>query len=374
MIHQYPLGDQIVCFDEQSERLSVANVVGARILELHEAGATQQDICDTLFDEFETSKEQIEGDVRTFVQRWQSGDITRFSPAQTHVPDTQYVPERPLRSTSELTCHLPAGYFKIRSESAAVIQLLHPMFSLSKNIVQVPRELIVEIFEEDGRFPIVYDGCTVDTGYSTEDAAVLCHRAINILVSFVESHAITLHAAALSMGEHGVLFSARGGSGKTTLTTYLMTQGYGLINDDAIHVSAEPVNLLPIPVALSIKKGSWPVVSQWFPELLQQKVYGDAEIEIRYLPVIDAQACHESVPCKLVFFPRYRSGAETVVIPIDLATALTMLIDGGCYLPRPVKATHVKRLISWAKGLEFYSLEYSSVQEAEAIIRKLLLQ
>lgn len=374
MILQFPLGDQIVCFDDQSERLNVANLAGARILELYESGVAHEHICETLFAEFDADKEQIDQDVRTFVQHWQSGDVTQFSPAQTHVPDTQYVPDRPLQSVGEMLCHLPTGTFKVRSESAAVIELLQPMFGLSENIVQTPQHLIIEIFEEDGLYPIVYNGHTVDTGYSIESAAILCHRAVNVLVSFVESHAITLHAAAVSLGVHGALFSARGGSGKTTLTTYLMSQGYELINDDAIHLSADPIHLVPIPVALSIKKGSWPVVAQWFPKLMQQKIYAGVDTEIRYLPLADDQACSVPVRCNVVFFPRYRISADTRVLPIDQATALTMLIDGGCYLPKPVEAAHVERLVCWAQELEFYSLEYSSVQEAELIIRKMLLQ
>lgn len=374
MIFKFPLDDQIVCFDDQSERLSVANPVGARILELHVAGLEHELICNTLFEEFDASRNLIEQDVRMFVQHWESGEVTQFKPLQTHVPDTQYVPYRPIQSVSDMVFHLPSGTFTVQSESAEVIDLLRPMFCLSEAVVQTPRHLTVQIFSEGENFPIVFEGHTLDTGESVEHAALVCLKGINVLVSHVESHALTLHAGAVVLGNSGVLLAARGGSGKTTLTAYLVACGYQLINDDAVHICAEPVNILPIPIAMCIKPGSWDIVAQWYPNLFQQKVFGSPDLEQRYLPPNDEQAARKHVPCKVVCFPHYRADASTRLTPIERPAALARIIESGCYLPKPIEAEHVERLVIWAQSLEFYSLEYSSVQEAESQIRTLLQQ
>lgn len=374
MIFQFPLDHQIVCFDDQSERLSVANPVGARILELHVSGLLHSEICDIVFSEYDADREKISLDVHSFVRRWETDDITKFRPKQTHAPDTQYDRHRSLNRVSEMTFHLPSGSFSIHSESAAIIELLRPMFRLSEAIVQAKRQLTVEIFEEGELFPIVCDGQTLDTGYSVEHAAVLCLRAMNVLVSSVESHAITLHAAAIALGGEGILMAACGGSGKTTLTAYLIAHGYELINDDSVHLSAEPIHIVPIPVAMSIKAGSWDILAQWYPYLLQQKIYGTPDFEQRYLPPTDEQVACEPVPCKAVCFPRFSAGVSTQFKRVDRPTALTKLIESGCYLSKPVQASQVDLLVRWVQSLEFYVLEFSSVHDAEAVIRKLLHQ
>ena len=372
MIYQFPLDDQIVCFDSSSEKLCVANRVGARILELHVAGSSQEDIGSTLFKEFDASQSQIDDDVSQFLQRWVSGDVVQFQPAQNHEPDTAYVPSRALQPVANTIIHLPMGSVTIQSESAVVIDLLRPMYQLTQSIVQTSRKVTLNIFVQGDRFPIVYNGHTLDTGISVEDTALICLGVINVLASYIEEHAISLHAAAVSSGDTSVLLAARGGSGKTTLTAYLVANGYKLINDDAIHLSTEPVKIVPIPVALSIKSGSWDVVAQWYPHLMQQAVYGPPDRRIRYLPPSDDQVCLNSVACSIVCFPRYRTGASTEVLAIDKATALSMLIESGCYLPKPVKPAQVQQLVDWARGLTFYTLDYSSVNEAEAAIRVLL--
>ncbi|CAN0464010.1 unnamed protein product, partial [Hapterophycus canaliculatus] len=92
----------------------------------------------------------------------------------------------------------------------------------------------------------------------------------------------------------------------------------------------------------------------------------------RYLPPNDEQAARKHVPCKVVCFPHYRAEASTQLTPIVRPAALARIIESGCYLPKPIGAEHVERLVIWVQSLEFYSLEYSSVQEAESQIRTLL--
>jgi len=372
MIFQFPLDDQIVCFDDSSRQLSVANPVGARILHLHTSGLDQSAIVDRLFDEFEARREQIENDVRVLVQQWDAGELPSFRPTQTHEPDTDYAPHRPLQPVDQLLIHLPSATITVHSESAAVVAQLQSFSRLGESVVQTDISLRVDIFEDNGRFPIVYNGQTLDTGISIENTALVCLRALNVLVSFIESHAFTLHAAAVARDNKGILLTARGGSGKTTLTAYLISHGHQLINDDAVHVAADPMNMVPIPIAMSIKEGSWDILAQWFDHLPQQTAFGLPGSQQRYLPPDDVQVCTHAVPCSIVCFPCYRAHADTELVAIDRPTALSRLMQSGCYLPTPIEPAHIERLVSWAQHLDFYSLTYSSVEEAEGVIRELI--
>ena len=217
-----------------------------------------------------------------------------------------------------------------------------------------------------------HNGRTVDMGLSVVDAALACLRVLNVVLGEQTTHAFTLHASAVVKNNSGVLFAARGGSGKSTLAAYLVAHGYLLINDDSVQLTKQPTHLVPIPVPFSVKAGSWPVLAQWFPTLLQQRVFGIEGHELRYLPPTDAQVCRTPVACKVVCFPRYEQGATTKVTPVDRPTALSALIESGCYLPKPVQPAGVEELVAWAQNLNFYALEYSDLKEAAAAVDMLL--
>ena len=59
------LGDEMVMLNLDAESYYGLNEVGARLMQLAEAGATLEQIAEQLFGEFEVSREQLEHDVRT---------------------------------------------------------------------------------------------------------------------------------------------------------------------------------------------------------------------------------------------------------------------------------------------------------------------
>ena len=59
------LGDEMVMLNLDAESYYGLNEVGARLMQLAEAGATLEQIAEQLFGEFDVGQEQLEHDVRT---------------------------------------------------------------------------------------------------------------------------------------------------------------------------------------------------------------------------------------------------------------------------------------------------------------------
>ena len=59
------LGDEMVMLNLDAESYFGLNEVGARLMQLAQAGSTLEQITERLFEEFEVGRDQLEHDVRT---------------------------------------------------------------------------------------------------------------------------------------------------------------------------------------------------------------------------------------------------------------------------------------------------------------------
>ena len=59
------LGDEMVMLNLDAESYFGLNEVGARLMQLAQAGSTLEQITERLFEEFEVDRDQLEHDVRT---------------------------------------------------------------------------------------------------------------------------------------------------------------------------------------------------------------------------------------------------------------------------------------------------------------------
>ena len=126
---------------------------------------------------------------------------------------------------------------------------------------------------------------------------------------------VCLHAAAVAMPHGTVLLAGRSGSGKTTLAAELVAGGGALLADDLTPI--EPCTRLafPFPLAMSIKRGSWPIVSALFPGFDQVPEIALASTAIRYLPSPRHAPPGSGHKVLALLFPRYTPGASATINP-----------------------------------------------------------
>ena len=247
------------------------------------------------------------------------------------------------------------------------------MFLLSPKLVEPVHAIALDIFNQGDRYPIVSDSQTLDTGLTLADTAIKCLREINGLVARSQDWTIIFHASAVARDNAAILMPALGGSGKTTLAAYLMHRGFAYLNDDAVPLLARSTELLPIPVSLSIKEGSWPALAPCFPDLQSLRHFGPADRRMKYLPPGDTQVQLKPVPCRLLIIPEYdESQQELELVRLSEVDVFARIIQSGCIIEQPVQPAILEALVSWLDGMPCYRMVCSSLEGCDVVVSQLL--
>ncbi len=106
---------------------------------------------------------------------------------------------------------------------------------------------------------------------------------------------LALHGAAIAHNDRSILFLAATNSGKTTLTSYLVSKGFRYITDDCILLNKATFSVSPYTTPLHLRHGSLDVLRKYdvLPEKLQfldepsftRYIYTPTNCSIRSLPI-----------------------------------------------------------------------------------------
>ncbi len=141
--------------------------------------------------------------------------------------------------------------------------------------------------------------------------------------------AALLHASAVATDDGCVVLAGASGSGKSTLAAGLTAGGGRLVADDLLPLSPAGNTILPVPLAISIKSGSWPHLDTLLPDLSGQAVFHQRSLATRYYwPGPARFASGPVLPTAILFIDRRPAGPTEIraVPPID---AIGRLIGTG---------------------------------------------
>jgi hypothetical protein len=182
---------------------------------------------------------------------------------------------------------------------------------------------------------------------------------------------IAVHASAASLGGRGILFPASMDSGKTTLVSGLVRDGFSYLSDEAglidpatglLHPFAKPLwmeartlNLLP-GLATSLPRGHLWMMKKNFhiaPDELRPGAIGE--------------------PCEVAYViaPHYADGATTHIEPISKAEALMLLAENS-FNVSSFGSGGFEALAKVAEGAACYRLTVGSLDDATAAIRSVV--
>ncbi len=189
---------------------------------------------------------------------------------------------------------------------------------------------------------------------------------LNWCIATHAHHFLMLHAAVLEKEGRALVLPAAPGSGKSTLCAALTFSGWRLLSDEFALIDWNASKITPLPRPISLKNDSINIIQERFPYCEQGSlVEGTSKGTIAHLkPPLSAMLESENrpTPCWIVF-PQYQTDSDTILKPLDKASAFIKTIDNSFNYNQLGKQgfTSVRALIERCASFDF---RYSDLDEA----------
>lgn len=184
---------------------------------------------------------------------------------------------------------------------------------------------------------------------------------------------ISLHSGALYFNKIPLILPAASGSGKSTLSTYLMYQkNFEFLTDEVVMIDKHSC-IYPIPMAITIKEGSWKALESYGIPLNNLSIHKrfDGQL-LRFLPPHQIATEHLKVNGAYLVFPQYAAEAVTKIKPLSTLEALSIITTSGYEVFDSYDEATVKQWIDILENLKKYTITYSNMEDARQHIERLM--
>ena len=174
-----------------------------------------------------------------------------------------------------------------------------------------------------------------------------------------------LHGAAIACNGHSCLFLGATTSGKTTLTSYLTSQGFGYITDDCILLNRETFTISPCTTPLHLRSGGLEVLRKYscIPDTLE---FLDEETFPRYVYTPD-NCVTVPLPLGRIFFIT-RTEQVNRLEDMGMTERITALMKAPI-VEYPVDSSYLRFLTRLAK-VPCNRLLYCDMNYVKEILKK----
>jgi hypothetical protein len=366
----------LLLLDTSSNRLLAYNETARQAWECLERGLAAHEVADSLALHYGIPQRTALADVRAIFVHWQSyGLITAEGADQQMLPpptskavaDWAFMPKPQFAAI--FTCTIRDQVFAFAVEGARDAANLQVVFRHLETPNARPDFLLEVRAAVEGETALVIDGIEcMRTRVEEQLVGAINQIILERIYPGVEWLAM-IHGGAVARNGKGLAFPAPSGSGKTTLIAYLLACGYKYFADDLIALSLPAGEVAPWPLPLSIKAGSWDVLSSIYPDLLSFPRYDTGRGECRQIVPPSTVWDNSHVPLKYVFFPRYVAGATANLAKLTPFEALERFLSDHIWLGYPIKEQRVASLLNWLEDTPAYSVVYGNFADAERCIR-----
>jgi hypothetical protein len=177
-----------------------------------------------------------------------------------------------------------------------------------------------------------------------------------------------IHGAALGTAGKGLALAGPSGSGKSTLAAGLISRGYDFLADDLIALSEPRAMVVPWPLPLSIKQGSFESVKAHHPQLAEAAPYRTKGLEARVLIPPSSAWDADLIPLRCLVFPHFAEGAEAHARRLSSFETVERLLTDRIWLGSPITEQRMSAFLAWLDRTPSYALSYGNLTDGMQLI------
>jgi hypothetical protein len=363
-----PFDGGLVLFDAPGQRLHVLNAGAAIIWTMIDAGLSESEAAKVVAERAGLSPDEAALHVDVISWLWRPAPAAPAAPvAAAPTPAEREIsdPGAPfigsIRGTAfAVTCEDDSTWFRVVLALADCADAdARPAFRLH---VAAPPE---------GAMRLLRDGEEILSSGDDGEMAGAVFQAILERVNPGIDWLGLMHGAAVARDGAALLLPGASGSGKSTLAAFLAARGDLYLADDLIALRADG-RLVPWPTPFSVKRGSWPVLQPYYPELGRLPEVELLNRRIKFVPVGRAPWSHPPLPAAAIAFPHHSMRDEPGVAPIPPLEALAKLADERLWLGDPITEASIRRFLAWLATVPAYRITYRSLEDAGRQIEEIL--
>ena len=295
---------------------------------------------------------------------------------------SQETPQTDNFGSAQKAYHLPQGsslycldkwYFSIDSEDAALQKMLHT--SLQHLTCPLSDDITVNLFSiryEKGVYRLFFNQTLQKEVKGRNEVTPSLHGLLRQMYYNSLDFLIAMHAASLTYHDRVLIIPGISGAGKSTLSTYLTQHGFALFSDETTLITRSN-EIVPIPLAVAIKEGSWSLFSETFSPLSAYSTHKRFDGQkVKYIPLHTYANKPYGLENTVIVFSRYQEGSELVYEQINIVEALQYIVEAQYHIWDPKNAQVIEQWLALLSSCTLYKMQYSKLQEAEAFIKKVM--
>jgi serine kinase of HPr protein (carbohydrate metabolism regulator) len=185
---------------------------------------------------------------------------------------------------------------------------------------------------------------------------------------------LLFHAAGLALAGQGVMLPGTMGAGKTTMSAWLLAQGFDYLTDELVYIAHNRDTMQVFPRPLNFKRRSRSVVKPFLNiEAIADQIISTGYVDLVPPTFLRPESHLSRPPLRLVVFPRYTPDAAFNLERLSPAQAGKALME--CLInARNLPGHGFAEIIRLARNTPAYRMTYSSFEQVGTTVEDLLHQ
>ncbi len=200
----------------------------------------------------------------------------------------------------------------------------------------------------------------------------LLEWGMNWTVAAMEMQHVITHSAVLARENKAILFPAPPGSGKSTLTAYLVYKNWRLLSDEMALIQPHSNTVYPFVRPICLKNRSIEIAKKWFAaDRFSSIAPNTHKGDVIHLSPPDPSWSEHKSPAKIcgIVFPKYKAGSELKIYKLTMAEGF-MEFASNAFNYGVIGATGFKTISNILEDAPVFEVEYSDLEEVKEFLEE----